>query len=89
MRRWTQRVCALAVLFLLIAAQVHVILELGPAQGPRHACEFCVSGAWAIVSVSPALEVALQELRRLSEPAAKRVPVRSADTAAARAPPFA
>ena len=88
MRRFSTRVCALAILVFLIVAQVHAWVEAGPARNAGHACQFCVSGAWAIVSATPALALNLLSLRLQAEPPHARAKNQQAEASAPRAPPL-
>lgn len=80
---------ALAILVFVIAAQLHVWVESSPAQTSKHLCQFCVAGAWAIVSVTPGLEVAFRALPLGSQPSERAATYYRTDASAPRAPPQA
>lgn len=87
---WTQsRFWALAVVLFLVAAQVHVCLEAGPARTPGHACQVCTSGGWAIISTHPAVEVAQWTLRLEVERSQAVAKSHRVEASAPRAPPHA
>lgn len=83
------RFWALATVAFLLAAQVHVWVESGPAQASGHSCQLCMAGVWAIISAHAGLEVTLATLRL--EPLEPRVPAKHSRTEASapRAPPRA
>lgn len=83
------RFWALAVVVFLFAAQVHVLVEASPARTSGHLCQYCLAGAWADVSTSPDLGVALRSLRL--EPRAPQLIAKHCQTEASapRAPPLA
>lgn len=83
------RFWALAILFILIAAQVHVWFEGGPAQSSGHACKVCISGAWAIVSQSHGMEVRQVALRLEAESARLFARNQRVEASSPRAPPLA
>ncbi len=89
MGRAQTRFWALAILFILIAAQVHLWLEGGPAHSTAHACKVCISGAWAIVSQSHGMEVRLLTLRLEAEPAHPTAKTQRVEASSPRAPPLA
>ncbi len=89
MRRLPTRVLAVAALVFLIAAQVHVWVDAGPAHAPTHLCQFCATGAWAVVSANPGLDVAQRSLWRETEPPQLIAKCFRATTSAPRAPPQA
>lgn len=89
MRRPSTRLCALAILVFLVAAQVHVWVEAVPARNAGHFCEFCAFGAWAILSAGPGLTVTLLTLRLVAEPAQASAQSRRSEASAPRAPPLA
>ena len=80
---------ALAILVFVFAAQVHVWVDSGPAQTSGHLCQFCVAGAWAIVAVTPGLEVAMRALPLESQPSQMTAKYDRTDRSAPRAPPQA
>jgi hypothetical protein len=87
MLRSRSRFWALAVLFFLLAAQVHVWLEARPARG--HACQVCTSGVWAIVSPRLGLEGTQCTLRLEVEPPQAIAKNYRTEASAPRAPPVA
>ena len=89
MPRFPTRFWALAILVALLAAQVHVWVESSPAHAPGHYCQYCVSGAWAIVSATPGLEVALRTLRLEFPPLQPLAKCHRTEASAPRAPPQA
>lgn len=89
MRRLPIRVWALAVLVILMAAQLHVWVESGPGQASGHSCRVCISLGWAIVSARPGLEVSLWALRLQAEPQQVIAKHQLSKASAPRAPPHA
>ena len=87
MRRPQTRLWALAILFILIAGQVHVWME-GGAQGSGHVCKICVSGAWAILSHAAGVDLRLLTLHLEAEPALASAISQRARTSTPRAPPL-
>ncbi len=83
------RFWALALAVFLLAAQVHVWVESGPGQTSGHVCQFCLSGAWAVVSINPGLELALLTLRLESQPSQPVAKCSQSEASAPRAPPQA
>jgi hypothetical protein len=83
------RFWALAIVAILLVAQVHVWVEPGPSQASGHICQLCMVGVWAIIAAHPGLEVALATLRLEAEP--PQVPAKHSRTEASapRAPPQA
>ncbi len=61
---------ALAVLLVFLAAQFHVCMDMAGSIGAAHACQICISGAWAILPVHASLSVALpiQPFEKSSSP---------------------
>jgi len=89
MRRPPMRFWALAILLILIAAQVHVWMEGGPVQSSGHACKVCISGAWAILSQDTGMDVKLLALRLEAEPARAFAKSQRVESSSPRAPPLA
>jgi len=87
MLRGPSRVWALALVFFLLAAQVHVWLEAKPARG--HACQVCTSGVWAIVSSCPGLEGTQCTVRLEVAPPQAFAKNHRTEASAPRAPPLA
>jgi hypothetical protein len=83
------RFWALALAVFLLGAQVHVWVESAPGQTSGHVCQFCLSGAWAVVSVHPGLELALRTLRLESQPSQPVAKSFRSGASAPRAPPQA
>ncbi len=77
----------LAILLILIAAQVHVCVEAGPLWASNHACQLCVSGVWAILSAHPSLSVTLVSLPLEVERPQSRAESLQIESSAPRAPP--
>ena len=89
MLRIPTRLWALAVLVVLLAAQVHVWVEARPAQATGHTCQICVAGVWAIVSPSPGLTVTLGTTLLETVPPQAHEKNQRTETSAPRAPPLA
>ncbi len=88
MRQASTRLCALAILVFLIAAQVHVWVEPVPARNAGHFCGVCAFGAWAILSANPDLTVTLLTLRLVAERGQTSSQNRRSEASAPRAPPL-
>jgi hypothetical protein len=57
----SRSICALAVLLLvcLAVAQVHFCCESNAARSPRHQCQLCKSGGWAMPGPDATLDAQL------------------------------
>lgn len=81
------RFLALAILVVFLAAQFHVCMDAARLSGAVHACQICVSGAWAIVPVHAGLSVALA-VQPLEELFSARTPgLERFESRTSRAPP--
>lgn len=89
MPRIPRRFWALAVLVVLLAAQVHVWVEASPARAPRHTCQVCVAGVWAEVSPGPGLAVTQCTTPLEAAPPQASEKIQPPEASAPRAPPLA
>jgi hypothetical protein len=89
MLRIPTRLWALAVLVVLLAAQVHVWVEASPAQASGHTCQVCIAGVWAVVSPSPGLAMSVRAMPLDADPPQASEKNQRTEASAPRAPPLA
>lgn len=89
MLRSPSRFLALAILFFVVAAQMHVWVESGPVRASGHACQVCVSGGWAIISAGPNLDLSLRMFCLETERPQRSAKTQQTEASAPRAPPSA
>jgi hypothetical protein len=81
------RFWALAILVVLLAAQFHVCVDAAGLKGAAHACQICVSGAWADVPVQTGLSIPLA-VQRLENSSRTQTPkLARTESRTPRAPP--
>lgn len=81
------RFWALAILVVFLAAQFHVCIDAAGLKGAAHACQICVSGAWAVVPVQAGLSVPLAVQRLENSPGAQTPELARTESRTPRAPP--
>jgi hypothetical protein len=84
MRAW-----ALVAIVVLLAAQAHVCLDAAQPRPSGHFCLLCHSGAWAIVSAHPVLELSFHIVGFKAEPPRLGAKDNRAAASSPRAPPQA